>query len=141
MVTHVDNAIIENNFVHVGGYTIHNMMQVPGKNKFWLFDNEYGLYVGYNYIYEYRKKLFWIQEQILKILCVFNEKTIKNIQQLASMESPYEYLLAYVRENDSLYLKLEASKQLQPSEELLFRTRFHERLKYIMSWIMFCSVL
>ena len=146
MVSNMDYAKKESDFVHVEGHPIRNVMQVPEKKKFWLFDNEYSLYVGYKYLYSTGNDLeytrwFWMQEEIIKTLCIFNEKTVKNIKRLSSMQSPYEYLLAHVRENDPLYWKLEASGQLLPLEELLFRTRFHERLKYIISWVMFCSVL
>ena len=146
MVTNLNVAKEKKDFIHIERKPIRNVMQVPDTNKFWLFDNEYGMYVGYKYLFttsnllEYTK-WFWVQEQILKSICVFNENTVKNIQRLASMQSPHEYLLAYVREKDPLYHKLEAITELMPLEVSLFRERFHERLKFLMMWINFCAVL
>ena len=136
----------EKNFNAIEGRKIHNVMQEPDKNKFWLFDNEYSIYAGYNFMYnrghrlEYTK-FYWLQEQILQTLCLFNENLVLNIQRLADMSSPYEYLLQYIKTQDPLYNKLEESAQVSPVDVSVFRTRFHERLKHFLAHVNFCAVL
>ena len=125
---------------------IHNVRKTHDTGKFWLSDNELSSYEGFKYLYsEYDTKkytpYFWMQEKVLKSLCLFKKQTILTIKRLSEMPSPAEYLLNYVRENDPLYHKLEESGDIVPLTKTLFLSRFHERLTFFMSWVDFCRVL
>ena len=126
----------------IGG-VVKNLRQDPGK-KFWLIDNEYSVYVGYNALFNMTNHFedtqqFRIHEHIIKSLCVFNENIVKRIQWMADMKSPYEYLLEYIRDRDPLFHKMETSNRLFVRHEVLFKTRFHGRLKGFMMWANFCA--
>ena len=69
---------------------VHNIKKYIATSKFWGFDNEFSAYEGYKYFYTTRTgtgkgftKWFWIQEQLLKVICVFNRKTVESIRILA----------------------------------------------------------
>ena len=136
----------DKNFHDIEQRQMHNVMQDPAKNKFWLFDNEYSVYAGYKSLYSRKERLektlyFWIHEQIVKTSCLFTENVVNNIQTLANMSSSYEYLLGYIKTKEPLYHKLEASAQLSHLEDILFRTRFHERLNSFMMIVYSCAEL
>ena len=134
------------NSVHIE-HQIRNVRKIPNSGKFWLFDNEFSVYAGFRCLYaanngnlEYTL-WYWLQEQILKTCCIFNEETIQKIRKLASVESAAEHLLPYTRMHDPLYGRFEAATSMDHLTQTLFRERFHERIKFLLNWIDYCEIL
>ncbi len=85
--------------------------------------------------------LFWILERMLRMVCVFRHKTIDNIRKLAAMESPIDYLLRIVRENEPLYDVLSQMTPIKPLTKELLGSTFKPRLKFLLSWIDYYKML
>ena len=121
-----------------------NVRKTYDAGKLWLFDNEFTFYVGYDYAYTPTyTKFFWFHEEILKALCIFRRNTISKIQMMVDMQDPLEYLLKYVREKDPLYRIFESNDldRVKYAKKLIVESRFHERLKLVMSWVEYCKNL
>ena len=121
-----------------------NVRKTYDAGKFWLFDNEFAFYQGYVYSYSQSSipkytKWFWIHEELLKALCIFRRSTILKIQMMAEMQDPAEYFLKYVRQKEPLYHLFENRNDVKPIKKIIFKSRFHERLKFLMSWVEYCK--
>ena len=129
---------------------IRNVRQTYDSGKLWLFDNEFSSFEGFKNLYsdvnsddekEEYTEWFWLQESILRSICVFRKQTIQNIEALAEQPLPDQFLLRYVQNKESYFHAIDDIGELSPGTKYLFAKRFRERLKLLMSWIQYCKEL
>ena len=125
---------------------IHNVGKNRQNGKLWLFDNEFSVFQGAQYLYTYgntRKltKYFWFHERVLRMTCMFKRETIYMIQKLARKASVADFVLTYVRNNEPLFDTLEKQTNMSEFVKNTFYNRFHERFKFVIAWVEYCKQL
>ena len=117
-----------------------NVLKTYDTGKIWVFDNEFSTYEGYKYFYHPTfTKWYWIQEWILKSLCIFNKKMIINVQNLAEKKSPVDFLMDFLKESEPLYQEFEDKIFVPEVHRLCFTSRFAERLNSVLLWVEHCK--
>ena len=108
--------------------------------KMILFDNEWTMYFGYQFLYSKRRNnkicKNTIMDKVLKVFCVFRRNTIEKVRSLFSKSNPGEYILSYAMSSDPLLSSL--LKETRYNLSYTFR-KLRLRLNFVMNWIRECS--
>ena len=106
--------------------------------KLWLIDNESGLLDSYSLLYMLRhhddKRFVSFHEQMISTMCIFRNRTIAKISQLAAMDTPDKALVDYTTEQEPLFRLLPLTKDYD-----LFTKYFRTRLKRVLDWVRSCG--
>ncbi|XP_013407271.1 uncharacterized protein LOC106171460 [Lingula anatina] len=119
---------------------IRNLRRIPKTNKFWLIDNESGLFDAYDLMYRGAKtdqRFQQFHEQTLKLLCIFRRRIVENIFDLLKNPNPEQTLLQYAINHEPLFKKL--SSTLTVKDNYIFLSRFKERVEDVATWINYCK--
>ena len=119
---------------------MHNVLKTYDTGKIWVIDNEFSTYASYIYYYQPTfTKWYWIEEWVLKSLCIFNKKMIINIQNLAEKKSPVDFLMDFLTVSEPLYQDFEDKVFVPGMHRFYFNTRFAERLNSVLLWVEYCK--
>jgi hypothetical protein len=118
---------------------IRNLRRSPETGSLWLFDNESGLFDGYELMYPHKPR-YWstkfidFHKTMLQSICIFRKSTVDNIRRLTASNSPQETLISFAAQHEPLLHKL---RNMHYHRQ--FMTYFHERLYDVSDWIDSCK--
>ena len=128
----------------------HNVKNV-GKSKtsehLVLFDNESSFYKGYAalHINGSLTEAYSYNEHILRLVCIFQRRTVEGVRKIAASSDPLQYLFGFVRQMDplaSMIVDNETTRKWYrfrgiPGRPIL--PVFRERLNNVLDWISKCE--
>lgn len=126
---------------HMMERPVHNLLKTERRQKLLLFDNESGFWQGYRMASKDREMLE-MQERFLRKLCVFRERTLRQVEYLLHGDSrdsddvsPSQRFEAYIKRVDPV--SFEMVEPLSREE----RREFESRLKQVMEQVEKCRTL
>ncbi|XP_064635848.1 uncharacterized protein LOC135493028 [Lineus longissimus] len=117
---------------------IRNLRRSPETSSLWLFDNESGLFDGYELMYPHKprpsaKKFIDFHKTMLQSICIFRKSTMDNIRRLTTSNSPQETLISFAAQHEPMLHRL---RNIHYHRQ--FMTYFNERLYEVSDWIESC---
>ena len=132
---------------HNVDHAVKNVGESRKNGHLVLFDNESSFYRGYATLQTNGSltEMYWYNEYVLRLVCIFQRRTVEGVRQIAASSDPLEYLFRFVRQMDSLAFTVEDNEaatkwyKIRVIEARPILPVFRERLNNVLDWISKCE--